>query len=74
MGDPLKIPHINGYVSTSNYYSFDNSNENLTLLGGSFNLGDKTTISLGVGNDCVTDFKTTTNKPVFEGKVKYNII
>lgn len=64
---------IGGYISTSNYYDLSKTNENLTLIGGNLSLNDKTTLSLGVGNDCKTNSDGTTNKLAVEAKAKYNI-
>ncbi len=73
MGEKVTKPNINGYVATSNYFSFNKANENLTLIGGNCNITKKINVSLAIGNDCTTDFKTTKNKPAIEAKIKYNL-
>ena len=69
----MPIRKINAQVTSSNYYSLDGNNENLTMLLASTALNKNTTLTLGFGNDwTVTDGKNK-NKPAIEAKAKYNI-
>ena len=69
----MPIPKISGYVSSSNYLSFDGANENLMLLGGSVRLGRNANLMLGVGNDWTLKEGKNKNEPAIEIKGKYNI-
>ena len=74
----MPTPSVTGIFSSSNYTSFDGSNENLTMLGAKVALRNDLSVSLGFGNDCTVTkdgngFYTTKNKPAIEVKAKYNI-
>ena len=69
----MPIPPINGYVSNSNFYSFNKSNENLTMVGGSAKVGNSSTVSFGAGVDVKTSSKGSSAEPVFEAKYNQNI-
>ena len=69
----MPFPHISSQFNMSNYYSFDGTNENLTLLGASTSFG-KTSLTIGAGNDCtINPDGHIKNKPAIEIKGKYNI-
>lgn len=73
----MPVNKLNGFVSNSNYFSFDGSNENLTIVGKNYPLTKSTTLSAGVGFD--NDIKYTNGKfvtdtqPAIEVKLKQNI-
>ncbi len=74
----MPTPSVTGIFSSSNYTSFDGSNENLTTLGAKVALSDNLSVSIGFGNDCTIakncdGFYSTKNKPAIEVKAKYNI-
>ncbi|MCR5265073.1 MAG: hypothetical protein K6E29_00590 [Cyanobacteria bacterium RUI128] len=65
---------VSGYISNSNYYSFDGSNENLTLGGINLKLGQGSNLSIGAGADWTigTDGASNVN-PALEVKYKQNL-
>ena len=69
----MPIPKITGFVSSSNYLSFDGSNENLTIIGAGTQLASNLSLSAGVGNDWKHKPEKNSNKPSAEVKLKYNI-
>lgn len=69
----MPIPKINAQVTSSNYYSPDGNNENLTMLAASTALNKNTTLTFGFGNDWTVADGKNKNKPAIEAKVKYNI-
>ena len=66
-------PKITGFVSSSNYLSFDGSNENLTTLGGNVKITRDLNLTVGVGNYFTHTSDKNTNEPTIEAKLKYNI-
>lgn len=65
---------VSGYLSNSNYFSFDGSNENLTLGGLNIRLGEGSNFSVGAGADWTENADGSSNVvPAFEAKFKQNI-
>ena len=66
-------PRIITNLSTSNYLSFDGTNENLTMIGGNVKLTPSFSASLGAGNYWTHSKGKDKNEPAIEAKLKYNI-
>ena len=65
---------VSTFISNSNYYSMDGSNENLTLMGWNFPLGKSTSVSFSGGVDWNIDSKGDSKvNPAIEAKFKQNI-
>lgn len=70
----MPTPSVTGIFSSSNYTSFDGSNENLTTLGAKVALRDDLSVSFGFGNDwTLSKNGESKNKPAIEVKARYNI-
>lgn len=70
----MVLPRVNGFISNSNYYSLDGSNENLTLFGGNVSLGKSSSLSLSAGADWNVDSDGNSKlNPAFEAKFRQNI-
>lgn len=76
----MGLPKINCFYSNSNYFDSRGTDENLSLLGGSYSFGKAGTLSVGVGADRKVDVDLFDPKGIPETyrmsgaiEVKYNL-